>query len=525
MRSLSTSLSRVKLSKPAGAATAHRPPASQTPIIRQPPVQTSTTHSQKRTYYLEASWHTRKSFLALMSSKDKPAVERESKLKEASISEHIDTLLLSLRPGINDDGESKRIFFRLLENHLLSFQASELEQLSESITASGYDCFITEPVLDDAAYREFKLTNILPLVDQRTLMTSPEFHDTLNHATVSARRAQDHLPKLELSGSQAQNLRDQLAAGALKWRTSDRSLTCLDSIATELAASLDVHIAPTIETSADLGTHASAIIFWRDGLVISRDVANALNHPHSDELFARVQRDLLECMLLHKLTNGTRQIYPTSTRQRQHIWRLMEGIEGLPPTTVLSDSKRRELQGWIHSIKTPGRVQILPTIGGYLGHASIHPHLSVTPDRNYVKRIAGIKYMQSGKQLQADESIISEWPVRWLSPKENEEDYPPSEAWQLALPIEQTHLDSASQEIIRDWKASGRRYRFAEVTPDKPASGCRISVWEAVRRGMTPLVRECFDTFNAGLPLPDSPTELWERLQAFKRWLQALADG
>lgn len=525
MRSLSASLSRIKLSKSGSTApgTRHPPKA---PVLRQPSGRAKGAHQQniqKRDYYFDTSWHTRKSFLALMNSKNKPAVERESGLKEASIPEHIDTLLLSIRPGLSDDRESKRIFFKLLENHLSSFQAEELNQLRQSLATSGYDCFITEPVIEGNAYREFEMAHGSLYVDQRTLITTPEFHATLNKAAESAHHSQNHLPDLQLSAPQLQNLRDQLAAGALTWRSSDRSITCLNSIATELAAGLGVQIAPDIETSAELGTHASSIIFWRDGLVISREVARALRHPQSDELFARVQRDLLECLLLHKLGASTGQVYTSSSRHRQQVWRLIESIEGLPPTLVLSDIKRQALHAWMNSTGSPGRVQILPTVGAYLGHVSISPHLSVTPDRSKVKQIAGKKYMQGGNQLQPDQSIISEWPIHWLSGEENDEDYPPSEAWQLAVPAERTQLDNAAQEIIRDWKASGTRYRFAEVSPDKPASGCRVSVWAAVRRGMTPFVRDCFDEFNLGLPLPDSPTELWERLTAFKRWLHVLA--
>ena len=528
MRSLSTSLSRIKLCKSGSVTSVNHLASAKTPVMRHPSIPAKTAHQkniQKRTYYFDTSWHTRKTFLALMNSDDKPKTECESHVTPASISEHVDTLLLSIRPGLSDDRESKRIFFKLLENHLSSFEADELDQLSQSLTGTGYECFITEPVVEGNAYREFEMAHGLLYIDQRTLMTTAEFHATLDQAISNARRKQDQLPNLQMGVSQLQNLRDLLAAGALKWQSSDRSLTCLVSISRELAASLDIRIAPTIKTSVELGTQASSVSFWCDGLVISRDVANMLSHPQSDELFARVQRDLLECLLLHKLTGGTGQAYVSSTRQRQQAWRLIERIESLPPTSVLSDSKRQALQAWINSVGTAGRAQILPTVGGYLGHASISPHLSVTPDRSMVKHIVGKKYMQGGTQLQPDESIISEWPIRWLSSAENDEDYPPSEAWQLAVPMERAHLDSAAQEIIRDWKANRTRYRFAEVRPDKPASGCRISVWAAVRRGMTPLVRECFDEFNLGLPLPDSPTELWERLTAFKRRLQVLAQG
>jgi hypothetical protein len=40
---------------------------------------------------------------------------------------------------------------------------------------------------------------------------------------------------------------------------------------------------------------------------------------------------------------------------------------------------------------------------------------------------------------------------------------------------------------------------------------------------MDPVLLDCFDEFNLGLPLPETPTALWERLNNFKHWVQRVA--
>jgi hypothetical protein len=58
-----------------------------------------------------------------------------------------------------------------------------------------------------------------------------------------------------------------------------------------------------------------------------------------------------------------------------------------------------------------------------------------------------------------------------------------------------------------------------------PATGCRISVWAAVEKGMDADTKLLFANFNRGLALPDSTIELWERLNGFMQWLEVIANG
>jgi hypothetical protein len=74
-----------------------------------------------------------------------------------------------------------------------------------------------------------------------------------------------------------------------------------------------------------------------------------------------------------------------------------------------------------------------------------------------------------------------------------------------------------------EWKRNKIAYRFVAVAPDTPATGCRISVWTAVEKGMDVDSKLLFVYFNRGLPLPDSTIELWERLNGFMQWLELIA--
>jgi hypothetical protein len=79
--------------------------------------------------------------------------------------------------------------------------------------------------------------------------------------------------------------------------------------------------------------------------------------------------------------------------------------------------------------------------------------------------------------------------------------------------------------MSEEWKRNKIAYRFVAVAPDSPATGCRISVWAAVEKGMDADTKLLFANFNRGLALPDSTIELWERLNGFMQWLEVIANG
>jgi len=91
------------------------------------------------------------------------------------------------------------------------------------------------------------------------------------------------------------------------------------------------------------------------------------------------------------------------------------------------------------------------------------------------------------------------------------------------VPVAAPKLELAAQELVDEWKRAGLPYRFVSVGPESPATGCRISVWNAVEKAMDADTKLLFAGFNRGLPLPDSTIELWERLNGFMQWLTLIA--
>jgi len=84
-------------------------------------------------------------------------------------------------------------------------------------------------------------------------------------------------------------------------------------------------------------------------------------------------------------------------------------------------------------------------------------------------------------------------------------------------------LLAAAREVRHEWESLGVPYRFIGTTPEMPATGCRVTVWEAVQRGMTDDTLTLFKHYNSGLPDPQSPTELWQRLEGLMQWMETLA--
>lgn len=514
MLSMPKLLPRIKIAHSTGKP-AHSPArTSCKPVMRS---KTPRAH-----YYLDASWHTRKSFRALKQASDHPSEKLNAKPDSEQLAAQMDTLLWSIRPELQDDGASKALYLSLLSRQLNAIDARTMDWLAPALKQAKYECYVTETIIDDELYIEHGFSNGPPHSRQRTVLTTAEFHEVLDLAHATAQTGNE-LPCFRLSDTQAQQVRDQLAANALQWKDSEKSLDCLDTFFRALAGTLDVAMdAPLLASTTALPD--ASTIEWRDGrMVIDAATVSALQQPGSDELFARVQRDMMECLLLRTLPERTVQTSKGSHAAWLSLWQTIERIESLPPSVILTPEKRQHLRASINACEQPGSIQVMPTVGAALGHAWIRPRLSITPEKTAMGRPVGTRYMHGGGQPQPRHSTITEWPIRWLTAAEMEECHPSREAWHLELPIGVSQLESATYALEHDWKTENRQYRFAEVAPDKPASGCRISVWESVQRSMSPVIRECFDEFNRGLPLPGTPTELWERLKHFKHWLQRLA--
>ncbi|MEY3719749.1 MAG: hypothetical protein RL618_268 [Pseudomonadota bacterium] len=514
MLSLPKVLPRLKQFKSAGRTSDPPTPSSPYPRMR--------TKVRRADYYLDASWHTRKSFRAIRDHANQTSDKLGPKTASESLVGQIDVLLWSIRPELPDDEQSKAMYLSLLSRQLQALDASTLEWLAPALEQAKYECHVTETIIDDQLYIEHGFSNGPPHTHQRTILTTSEFLHTIDQAreVVQTRHID---PDLALTDMTKQAIRNQLAINASQWTSGDRSLACLDQLAQSLASVLDTCIGAPLLTASTVLPDASTVT-WRDGrLVIDGATAATLLHPGSDELFARVQRDILECVLLRRCASRPADTDHAMQVLRPALWAVMEQIESLPPSVIISAERRRALREAIALAEQPGSIQIMPTVGATLGHAWIKPHLSITPDKLGNANAVGTRFMHGGGQPQPKHSTINEWSIRWLTPQEMEECNPAQEAWHLEMPIGASQLASAAHSLAKEWKASGQHYRFAEVQPDKPASGCRISVWESVRRAMSPILLECFDEFNLGLPLPETPTALWERLRNFKYWVQRIA--
>jgi hypothetical protein len=234
---------------------------------------------------------------------------------------------------------------------------------------------------------------------------------------------------------------------------------------------------------------------------------------------------MLEIFLTKKLINSTTELSQLSVAQRQHVWNAIASIQSFAPTPSLLSPFRTHVKTLLMSRESFGQVHIIPASGVALGHAWIAPSLSITPDHQKLGVPAGMCYLHSGARLHAAVSVINEWPIQWLTSTESENLYPSRHAWHLPIPVPAKALELAVQQVSEEWKHNKIAYRFVAVAPDSPATGCRISVWAAVEKGMDADTKLLFIQFNRGLALPDSTIELWERLNGFMQWLELIASG
>ena len=101
MLSLPKVLPRLKQFKSAGTTSNPPKPSSTYPLMR--------TKVRRADYYLDASWHTRKSFRAIREHAIQTSDTLGPKTASESLIGQIDILLWSIRPELPDDEQSKTI--------------------------------------------------------------------------------------------------------------------------------------------------------------------------------------------------------------------------------------------------------------------------------------------------------------------------------------------------------------------------------------------------------------------------------
>ncbi len=498
--------------------------SADTPVMRTrrpatPPA--SWHHSQRSPYYFDASHQSVKSLRVLLAECKSDTNSLGQHSPSQLLAQSFDVLLDSIRPGLDDDAESRDYFFSLLRMHLSGLAASELQDIAQLLKSLPYNCYVAESVIDDECLREYGFTNGLPHRTLRTLLQSAEFFHLLDELQQQALSRQSRQRSF-CTEALVPIARTWLASCAASWLVSDKPLVEVLEAARQLAVLLDVPTAPEVVMAATLTSRASVVEMQNAQLLIECDIATHLAEDQNGKLFAYVLRDLLELLLTKKLFGNEAIPQQLSAQQRCDLLNSLTQIidYGKPP--AVDAVTQAQAESVLAETKLFGKVHILPTIGCALGHAWIAPVLSLTANTTRQNIKTGTRFMHAGFELVARECTIREWPVRFLSARENEHVFSAEHAWHLPVPVETRRLHSAAEEIIRDWRERGLPYRFTGTDPTVDATGCRVTVWQAVQRGMTADALALFQHYNRGLPEPESPTELWLRLDGMMRWLEQI---
>ena len=533
MHALSIKLSKSNNSMVQSKGNFTKPSTSNAPIMKSSSRARDTsiaTWRQRASYYYDAGWHTGKTFRQLVkslpNSQNTPCADLGSCSNSELLVEQTDFFLNSLRPFVNDTTESKTKYLKLLQMHLSALAQPEQKALANHLRQVGYECQIAESAIDDEMYLEYGFCNGPPHTTKHILLSTSEFFALLDTQQSTSTCEQLVLTEVqEVTAPQAQNIRNQLSVCASDWLDSDKTPQSLLRIARHLEHAVTGYFSISKVSIFEEESGPGKVIQQGEKLLVDLASIHELSHKNNESLFAVLLRDMLEIFLTKKLINSTTELSQLSVAQRQYVWNAIASIQSFAPTPSLLSPFRAHVKTLLISRESFGKVHIIPASGVALGHAWIAPSLSITPDHQKLGVPAGMCYLHSGARLHAAISVINEWPIQWLTSTESENLYPSRHAWHLSVPVPAKALELAAQQLSEEWKRNKIAYRFVSVAPDSPATGCRISVWTTVEKGMDADTKLLFASFNRGLPLPDSTIELWERLNGFMQWLEVIANG
>lgn len=477
------------------------------------------SHRQpKAPYYFDASRHTSLSFRLLLSQLKAHKTTSEHRRIRDFLCMSMDNLLSSIRPGIDDDEQSQQYFTALLRMHLSHLTGDETEQLRETLKTAQFSCNVVETIIDDEVYRDYGFSNGPPHSFNRTLMQTEGFFNLLEDLKGSFPESQ----RTPLQSDRSEAVRDALRASCAEWNHSNKTIDDLHRSVSLLAKALDLPMASNEIITVLSEIKSTTVSAAQNAIVIDSRMAEAVIADTKARLFPELLRDVLELLLTQKLLGIAAPPNKLMRTQRQQVSAAIEEIYAQAPASSVPDWKAqaREL---MKDAAHFGEIQIQPTTGVALGHAWIAPSLSLVPDMRKNRVNLGHRFMHSGFHLEPVDSRISEWPAHFMTAKESEETYPRQHAWTLRVPVDARRLQAAAQEVRHEWESQGVPYRFIGTTPEMRATGCRVTVWEAVQRGMTDDALILFKHYNSGLPEPQSPTELWQRLDGLMRWIEILA--
>lgn len=466
------------------------------------------------THYFDASSQSALTLRTVMDIRQQPG--------EQMLVNAVNTLVSATCPQSGMDSESHAYFSLLLNMHLAGLEPEELKLLAKSLKSAGYDGVSDSAAQQADIYDESGLVSGKP---QDVASLPADWHhlidEAVDHSAAVARRPLAGKPP---GTTEARAARQCLLDAALQWPVSGQSMTDIVAIARRLSDALGLSPAPQVGCSGKLLQRGSVFDWADDTLVIDRSAFRALAEDSSGKCLPEVLRDLLELLLARKMfgeaAHPSRLCAPDRTRLNRAMQSVLQA-EPIAPCVVQQQAAARLLA----NAGMLGKVQVLPTVGVALGHAAIGPALSVAPDLSKPSLCIGTRYLHPGFRLEPDDCEVRQWPARWLDANEHAKLLPESRAWQVTVPVERRRLEESARHVADNWAAEARPFRFIGTAPGMPATDSRASVLQAIEHGMDDEARALFGYFNAGLPEPESATELATRMTGFMHWLQTAAAG
>ena len=504
-----------------------RPVVAQTliqPSLRHRPAinaQANWPQPAAATHYFDTSSHTALTLRTVLDAHQKPG-QVLGKSDEKLMVNAVNTLVAATCPQGDMDSESHAYFSLLLNMHLSGLEPEELTSLSRSLKSAGYDGVSDKAALQHDIYDQFGFVSGKP---QDVASLPSDWHDMLDeaidHAAAIARRPLVGKPP---GVTEARAARQCLLDAALRWPVSQQSMTDIVDIARQLSDAIGLSPAPRVGCSGKIAQRGSMFDWKEDTLLIDLKSFRALADDTEGRFFPEVLRDLLELLVTRKMYGDAAHPSRLCAADRTRLNKVMNDILASNPC-VPEAALRQAAARVLANAGSMGKVEILPTVGVALGHASVGASLSVMPDKSRPALGIGTRYMHPGFQLEPDDCQVMQWPIRWLDANEHAKLFADEHAWQVTVPVDRERLEKAAGAVADEWKAQAKPYRFIGTAPGMPSTGCRASVLQAIEKGMDNDARGLFLYFNAGLPEPESPTELATRMSQFMRWLPSVADG
>lgn len=510
--------------------------APATPHLRQRPHRLAAPTGpdmQRAPYYFDASRQTAKTLTTLLEKLVDQRYDTRQPSATTLLGNAMHALLHSLPAQQPDEITSRQIYQALLRAHLNTLDAPMLEKLKQTLEQSGFECLVTESVIDDPDYEEFGFANGPPRRNVRTLIQTPELLALLSQLQARREASLADIPTygapMPLPANWAQATRDVLAHSAREWAQRSPALSpmpVLMDAAKQFAAALDhpfqVHLIQCLPLAH---THSTMTAIGAN-LFVDSALASTLSFRNGPGLFASALRDLLELSLLKKMFGDDAQLAlltpPERRALQKNLTQVIDHVAPGPTDPTLCTLAQTVLEQEAHF----GKVLIIPPSGAALGHAWIAPHLSLVPDRRGPQQAPiGKRFMQTGFHTDPEPVPVREWPALLLNEQESEQRYPAAQALQVTVPVEARRLQEAALHVADTWRRNNVPYRFIGTAPDMEATGCRVTVWQAVQQGMSEDMLTLFKHFNSGLPDPESPIELCLRLDSMMAWLHDLASG